>query len=252
MNVAKIRVCKRCNFEVTTSQVEGYSFSCNECDEDLFEFETEMVFEANSRPRYSVDQRVTVRPDCQDEYYQGLRGQVLLVSHVATSKEQNSLYNDSLAEDGEGLNTLTTLDGQELLHPLYDYELLPATRRMTFEDAKAKPHYKFSQTYSTEQILDFANIPNVQNHNVLAVLEFDGVDIELIVDEVDGKLVTQSNFQQKNPDDNKHWDFIDRTDCSTANFSEEAMFNLLAKQFKDKFEILTVNFNTIHYEGDLL
>lgn len=37
------RVCKRCGVKVTNSELEEYSFSCDNCDEDLFTFETEIV-----------------------------------------------------------------------------------------------------------------------------------------------------------------------------------------------------------------
>lgn len=38
----EIRTCKRCGSEVVKSEVAGYSHSCNNCDEDLYEFETKV------------------------------------------------------------------------------------------------------------------------------------------------------------------------------------------------------------------
>lgn len=38
-----VRVCKRCGSEVAKSEVEGYSYSCDNCDEDLYTFETEVI-----------------------------------------------------------------------------------------------------------------------------------------------------------------------------------------------------------------
>jgi hypothetical protein len=38
----KKRVCLRCGNEVTKSEVDGYSYSCDCCNEDLYTFETEL------------------------------------------------------------------------------------------------------------------------------------------------------------------------------------------------------------------
>lgn len=38
-----IRVCRRCGSEVENSELEEYSYSCNDCDEDLYSFETEII-----------------------------------------------------------------------------------------------------------------------------------------------------------------------------------------------------------------
>lgn len=40
-----IRVCRRCGSKVRKSDLEEYSYQCDECDEDLYEFETELVEE---------------------------------------------------------------------------------------------------------------------------------------------------------------------------------------------------------------
>lgn len=34
------RICNRCGNEVEKSVIQAYSYSCNDCDEDLYEFET--------------------------------------------------------------------------------------------------------------------------------------------------------------------------------------------------------------------
>lgn len=36
-----VRVCNRCGIRVKKTTVTGYRFYCPECDEDLYEFETE-------------------------------------------------------------------------------------------------------------------------------------------------------------------------------------------------------------------
>lgn len=36
-------VCKRCGYAVEKSVVEGYTYSCNECDEDLYTFEVRTI-----------------------------------------------------------------------------------------------------------------------------------------------------------------------------------------------------------------
>lgn len=36
-----VRVCNRCGTRVKKTNVTGYRFYCPECDEDLYEFETE-------------------------------------------------------------------------------------------------------------------------------------------------------------------------------------------------------------------
>ena len=41
----RIRVCRRCGSKVRKSDLEEYSYQCDECDEDLYEFETELVEE---------------------------------------------------------------------------------------------------------------------------------------------------------------------------------------------------------------
>lgn len=38
-----VRVCRRCHTKVTPSEVDGYSWYCPEHDEDLYDFETEMI-----------------------------------------------------------------------------------------------------------------------------------------------------------------------------------------------------------------
>ena len=39
-------VCKKCGREVVKSELKEYSYQCVECDEDLYEFETELVEES--------------------------------------------------------------------------------------------------------------------------------------------------------------------------------------------------------------
>lgn len=39
-STVKVRKCNRCGSVVCKSEVEGYKYSCNSCDEDLYEFET--------------------------------------------------------------------------------------------------------------------------------------------------------------------------------------------------------------------
>ena len=39
----KIRVCRRCHTAVIPTETPGYAFACPEHDEDLYEFETELV-----------------------------------------------------------------------------------------------------------------------------------------------------------------------------------------------------------------
>lgn len=41
--IMEIRVCLRCGNKVEESELKDYSYQCLECDEDLFEFETEIV-----------------------------------------------------------------------------------------------------------------------------------------------------------------------------------------------------------------
>jgi peptide subunit release factor 1 (eRF1) len=41
--MTKIRVCNKCGNKVKKSKNKKYSFECNYCDEDLFEFETKLV-----------------------------------------------------------------------------------------------------------------------------------------------------------------------------------------------------------------
>lgn len=45
----KKRVCLRCGNEVEKSELADYSYQCFECDEDLFEFETEVIEVKNSK-----------------------------------------------------------------------------------------------------------------------------------------------------------------------------------------------------------
>lgn len=42
------RVCKRCGHEVTKSEVKGYPYQCNNCDEHLYKCETEVVEKINN------------------------------------------------------------------------------------------------------------------------------------------------------------------------------------------------------------
>ncbi|WP_291566866.1 MULTISPECIES: hypothetical protein [unclassified Clostridium] len=37
------RVCKKCGHKVTKSELEEYPFQCNNCDEDLYSFETDII-----------------------------------------------------------------------------------------------------------------------------------------------------------------------------------------------------------------
>ncbi|APH21017.1 hypothetical protein [Clostridium botulinum] len=37
------RVCKKCGHKVIKSKLEEYPYQCNNCDEDLYTFETELI-----------------------------------------------------------------------------------------------------------------------------------------------------------------------------------------------------------------
>lgn len=55
-----MKVCKKCNNEVTESVVSGYSYSCDSCDEDLFAFETESVIKDKEINVYNSHYRCPV------------------------------------------------------------------------------------------------------------------------------------------------------------------------------------------------
>lgn len=40
--IFKVRKCNRCGSVVSKSVVEGYSYSCDSCDEDMYSFETDV------------------------------------------------------------------------------------------------------------------------------------------------------------------------------------------------------------------
>ena len=48
--IKKIRVCCRCKCKVTKSKIKQYSFECPFCDEDLYAFETELVYPRRFMP----------------------------------------------------------------------------------------------------------------------------------------------------------------------------------------------------------
>lgn len=69
--MAKVRVCKRCGSEVDKSEVEGYTFSCKECDEDLFAIETHEKVKLNRR---NIKYAIAKKTGEIEEYMQELGG----------------------------------------------------------------------------------------------------------------------------------------------------------------------------------
>jgi hypothetical protein len=75
---------------------------------------------------HSIGDRVKVAAENDNEGYNNFRGKVLIVTHVATSKEQHPGYDPAMA--GEGLYDFKTEDGEPVGSSLYDYELEDAER----------------------------------------------------------------------------------------------------------------------------
>ena len=71
--MSKIRVCRRCRTAVIPTTTPDYAYACPEHDEDLYEFETELVDPQNTK--YPIT-NVTVRLVNTDENAFALLGRV--------------------------------------------------------------------------------------------------------------------------------------------------------------------------------
>lgn len=71
--------------------------------------------------KFKINNRVKVRKDNDNENYDSFRDKILIITHVATNKNQHQGYDSSMA--GEGLYDFVTEDGEDVPCSLYDYEL---------------------------------------------------------------------------------------------------------------------------------
>lgn len=72
----------------------------------------------NNMARYQVGDRVVVADGIDN--YKELDNQVLVVTHVATSRDEHPGYDEGV---GQALYDLETEYGQEVSNSLYEYEL---------------------------------------------------------------------------------------------------------------------------------
>lgn len=70
---------------------------------------------------FSVGDEVKVASDNDNDGYDDFRDKTLIVTHVATSREEHSGYDESM--EGMALYDFKTEDGEEIGCSLYEYEL---------------------------------------------------------------------------------------------------------------------------------
>lgn len=69
----------------------------------------------------NIGDKVRVAKENDNEGYDSFRDKVLVITHVATSRNEHPGYDSTM--EGEGLYDLATLDGRSIGSSLYDYEL---------------------------------------------------------------------------------------------------------------------------------
>ena len=107
---------------------------------------------------------------------------------------------------------------------------------ITCENARKMSEYKFTEEYSKKDILNYKNVPETQVGNVLAVLEFGNVDIELIVNEDsnEGYIAEYHIFIKVDEDEiDSIWEEVEILTFEPKEYSEENMFNILIEYIKE-------------------
>lgn len=101
---------------------------------------------------------------------------------------------------------------------------------INFEEAKNLTFYRFSESFTVEQIKNWRQIPNIGTDNVLAVLEIGDIDIELSVQEIGLELQAGYAFLVRK---NEQWEEIDYDgNFDPAEYSEQLMFEKLVQVAK--------------------
>jgi len=73
---------------------------------------------------FKLNQKVKVSPENDNDCYNSFRDEVLIITHVAKSKEEHPGYDEGVSPDY--LYDLKTVSGKDVHCSLYDYELIPA------------------------------------------------------------------------------------------------------------------------------
>jgi hypothetical protein len=111
----KARKCNRCESVVCKSEVEGYVYSCNSCDEDLYEFETHE--EINETKRLSLDVWENIMRNTAENNEEV---EVCWLDNVGRHGEYGLACGDELFEDGfysEKEAQMRLDEIQDLLYP---------------------------------------------------------------------------------------------------------------------------------------
>ena len=75
----------------------------------------------NPRPQFRVGQKVRISSSNDNEGYRGFRGKTLVITHIATNRDEHAGYDEGV---GGGLYDLKVKkSGREVPFSLYDYEL---------------------------------------------------------------------------------------------------------------------------------
>lgn len=70
---------------------------------------------------YGIGDKVMVASDNDNTCYDSFRDKVLIITHVATSKEDHLGYDEGM--NGMALYDFETEDGEEVHNSLYEYEI---------------------------------------------------------------------------------------------------------------------------------
>ncbi|ALA07305.1 hypothetical protein SECTIM467_181 [Brevibacillus phage SecTim467] len=98
--------------------LEGYGSGFDSNDSGSYSFQ---VDGEEDKPRYVIGDRVRVSSENDNKNYDSFRDKVLIVTDVASSREEHQGYDDSA--DGMALYSFETEDGEEVSCSLYEHEL---------------------------------------------------------------------------------------------------------------------------------
>ncbi len=74
-------------------------------------------------PDYNLGDKVRVSSENDNEGYDDFRNEILIITYVATSRDEHFGFDEGV---GQALYELETLDGKPIGSSLYDYELEPS------------------------------------------------------------------------------------------------------------------------------
>jgi hypothetical protein len=162
-------------------------------------------------------------------YYAQIEGKQVTNIYI-DDNEQGWSFGTSILEDGKITNKDFEVIVNEISNILNENGIFDIENYdISFEHAKQMDCYKFTECYTKEQILNYENYPETLSQNVLAVLEFGNIDIELTLHD-DGVAEYQVLAKQNE----EYWDYTEEFIFNKNEYSEEKMFDLLMNCAKER------------------